>query len=70
MCQNFGITIHGIIINELAKHDCYPINDLKRDLESLTQIPVIGSIPYIQDFTIDKICEIVSKEIDIKSLVK
>jgi len=69
MCQNFGIKIRGIIINNLDKQG-YPINELKRDLESLTGIPVIGSIPYIQDFTIEKISEIVSKEIDIKSLVK
>jgi len=69
MCQNFGIKIYGIIINNLDKQG-YPINELKRDLESLTGISVIGSIPYLQDFTIDKISEIVSKEIDIKSLVK
>jgi len=69
MCQNSGIKIRGIIINNLDKHG-YPINELKRDLESLTEIPVIGSIPYIQDFTIDKISEIVSTQIDIKSLVE
>ena len=69
ICQNFGIKIRGIIINNLDKQG-YPINELKRDLESLTGIPVIGSIPFIQDFTIDKISEIVSKEIDIISLVK
>ena len=69
ICQNFGIKIRGIIINNLDKQG-YPINELKRDLESLTGIPVIGSIPFIQDFTIDKISEIVSKEIDIITLVK
>jgi dethiobiotin synthetase len=69
MCKNFGIKIRGLIINNLDKQG-YTINELKRDLESLTRIPVIGCIPYIQDFTIDKISEIVSKEIDIKTLVK
>ena len=68
-CENFGIKIHGIIINNINSHG-YPINELKRDIESLTKIPVIGSIPCIQDFTIDKISEIVSQEIDIMSLVK
>jgi len=69
MCQNSGIKIRGIIINNLDKQG-YPINELKRDLESLTGIPVIGSIPFIPDFSIDKISEIISKEIDITSLVK
>ena len=69
ICENFGIKIHGIIINNLDIHG-YPITELKRDIESLTKIPVIGSIPYMQDFTIDKISEIVSQEIDIMSLVK
>ena len=69
MCKDSGIKIRGLIINNLDKQG-YPINELKRDLESLTKISVIGSIPFIQDFSIDKISEIVSKEIDIKSLVK
>ena len=69
MCQNFGIKIHGLIINCLDKHG-YPINELKRDLESLTGITVLGTIPFIQDFSIEKISEIISHEIDISSLDK
>jgi dethiobiotin synthetase len=69
MCENFGIKISGIIINNSEKQG-YPINELKRDIESLTKTPVIGSIPYLQDFTIDKISEIVSQEINVLSLVK
>ena len=68
MCQNYGIKIHGLIINNIDKQG-YPINELTRDLESLTGISIIGSIPFMQDFSIDKISEIVSKEIDIQSLV-
>lgn len=68
MCKNSGIKIRGIIINNLDEHG-YPLDELKRDLESLTQLPVIGIIPYIQNFSIEKISEIVSKEIDITSLV-
>jgi dethiobiotin synthetase len=69
MCKNLGIKISGIIINNLDKHG-YPINELKRDIESLTKISVIGVIPYLQNFTINKISEIVSQEIDVMSLVK
>lgn len=68
ICKNSGIKIRGIIINNLDEHG-YPLDELKRDLESLTQLPVIGIIPYIQNFSIEKISEIVSKEIDITSLV-
>ncbi len=69
MCQNFGIKIRGLIINCLDKQG-YPINELKRDLESLTGITVLGTIPFIQDFSIEKISEIISHEIDISSLDK
>jgi dethiobiotin synthetase len=68
ICQDFGINIRGLIINTIDKNG-YPLNELKRDLESLTEISVLGSIPYIQDFTIDKISEIVSRSIDVRSLV-
>lgn len=69
ICKTSGIKIRGIIINNLDEHG-YPLDELKRDLESLTELPVLGIIPYIQDFTIDKISEIISKEINIASLVK
>ena len=67
MCQRYGIKIRGLIINNLESNG-YPINELKRDLEELTKKPVIGSIPFIKDFNLEKISQIVSNEIDLNSL--
>ena len=53
MCQKYKIPIKGIIINNFDKG--YPINQLKKDLESLTGIKVLGSIPFIKDMS-DKSC--------------
>jgi len=69
MCQDFGIKIRGIIINILDSNG-YPINILKRDLEELTNIPVIGSIPYLEKFDLEKLSEITTNNISLKSLFK
>ena len=45
MCQKYKIPIKGIIINNFDKG--YPINQLKKDLENLTGIKVLGSIPFL-----------------------
>ena len=67
MCQNYGIKIRGIIINVLDSNG-YPIDTLKRDLEELTNIPVIGSIPYMEDFDLGKLSQIITQNTSIKSL--
>jgi len=67
MCQNYGLKICGIIINVLDSKG-YPINTLKRDLEELTNIPVIGSIPYVEDFDLEKLSQIITNNISLKSL--
>ena len=67
ICQRYGIKVRGLIINNLESNG-YPINELKRDLEELTKKPVIGSIPFIKDFNLEKISQIVSNEIDLNSL--
>jgi dethiobiotin synthetase len=67
MCQRYGIKIRGLIINNLGT-DSYPIQELKRDLEKLTQKPVIGFLPFIKDFDLEKISQIISNEIDLHSL--
>ena len=67
MCQNYGIKTRGIIINVLDSNG-YPIDPLKRDLEELTNIPVIGSIPYMEDFDLGKLSQIITQNTSIKSL--
>jgi len=68
ICQKYGIKIRGLIINNLEPNG-YQINELKRDLEELTQKPVIGTIPFIKDFNLEKISQIVANEIDLHSLL-
>ncbi len=67
MCQNYGIKVRGIIINNLNSNG-YPTNELKRDIEELTEFPVLGSIPYVEDSNFEKISQIITDKIDVKSL--
>ena len=68
LCQKYKIPIKGIIINNFDNG--YPINQLKKDLESLTGIKVLGSIPFIKDMSDKSLYKIFKKNIDMKSLLK
>ena len=68
MCEKYKIPIKGIIINNFDKG--YPINQLKKDLESLTGIKVLGSIPFIKDMSDKSLYRIFKKNIDMKSLLQ
>ena len=68
MCQKYKIPIKGIIINNFDKG--YPINQLKKDLENLTGIKVLGSIPFIKDMSDNSLYRIFKKNIDMKSILK
>ena len=68
MCQKYKIPIKGIIINNFDKG--YPINQLKKDLENLTGIKVLGSIPFIKDMSDKSLYRIFKKNIDMKSLLQ
>jgi len=68
MCQKYKIPIKGIIINNFD--DGYPVNQLTKDLENLTSIKVLGSVPFIKDMSNASLNEIFQKNIDMKSLLK
>ena len=68
ICEKYKIPIKGIIINDFDKG--YPIKDLKRDLENLTDVPVIGAIPFIKDMSDASLNRIFKKNIDLKALLK
>jgi dethiobiotin synthetase len=68
LCQKYKIPIKGIIINNFDKG--YPINQLKKDLESLTGIKVLGSIPFIKDMSDKSLYGIFKKNIDMKFLLQ
>jgi len=46
----------------------YNVKELKRDLENLTNIPVLGSIPFIDDMSNTSLYRVFKKNIDFKSL--
>ena len=68
MCEKYKIPIKGIIINNFDKG--YPIKDLTRDLENLTGVPVLGSIPFIKDMSDSSLNNVFKKNIDLKLLLK
>ena len=68
LCQKYKIPIKGIIINNFD--DGYPINQLKKDLENLTGIKVLGSIPFIKDMSDTSLYRIFKKNINMKLLLK
>jgi dethiobiotin synthetase len=68
MCEKYKIPIKGIIINNFDS-DGYQIKTLKRDLQSLTGVPILGIIPYIENLSDDSLYKNFKKNIDMKSLI-
>lgn len=68
MCTIYGLRVHGIIINNFDVNG-YSINELKRDLEKLTAIPVLGVMPNIKNFNLETLRDSIEKEIDLQSLL-
>jgi len=68
MCEKYKIPVKGIIINNFD--DGYPITELKRDLQNLTGIKVLGSIPFIKNMSDASLYRIFKKNIDMKTLLK
>jgi len=67
-CEKFKIPIKGIIINNFDKG--YSIKQLKNDLEGLTGVPVLGSIPFLKDLRDASLYRIFKKNIDFKSILE
>lgn len=67
MCEKYKIPIKGIIINNFDQG--YPVNQLKRDLENLTNVPVLGSIPFIKDMSDSSLNKVFTKNISLKNLL-
>ena len=68
MCEKYKIPIKGIIINNFEKG--YAVKDLTSDLESLTGVPVLGSIPFIKDMSDSSLNRVFKKNLDLKLLLK
>jgi len=68
MCEKYKIPIKGIVINNFDS-DGYNVRDLKRDLENLTHIPIIGSIPFIENMSDASLYRVFKKNLDFKFLL-
>jgi len=68
MCEKYKIPIKGIIINNFDTG--YPVKDLTSDLENLTNVPVLGSIPFVKDMSNTSLFRIFKKNLDLKLLLK
>jgi dethiobiotin synthetase len=68
MCEKYKIPVKGIVINNFDTNG-YNVKELKRDLENLTNIQVLGSIPFIDDMSDTSLYSVFKKNIDFKSLL-
>lgn len=68
MCEKYGIPIRGIIINDFDSGG-YKTKELARDLKNLSKIPILGSIPFIDDLSDSSLYKIFKKSIDFKLLL-
>lgn len=66
VCRDGRIPIRGIIINDID--DGYPADQLRRDLEDLTGLPVLGSIPRLSSLDYDVVSEAVSRGVNLDCL--
>ena len=68
MCHKYKIPLKGIIINNFHK-DGYDSKELCRDLSQLSEVPIIGNIPYIKKLIDSKfVYETFKKSINSKFL--
>ena len=70
MCKDYGIKIHGLVINNFDEKGTPAEKNAPSTLYELTSIPILGTIPFIKDLNnIEKLIESVEKNIDVKSLI-
>ena len=68
MCEKYKIPVKGIIINNFDTNG-YNVKELKRDLENLTNMPILGTIPFIDDMSDTSLYRVFKKNINFKSLL-
>ena len=68
MCKNMNIPIKGLIINNFDSTG-YPIADLERDLSTLTDLPVLCSLPHMKKFNLSDYSDLIQEKVDILDLV-
>ena len=68
MCEKYKIPIKGIIINNFDEG--YTVKELTRDLQNLTGVKVLGSIPFLNNLSDDSLYRIFKQNIDFKLLLQ
>lgn len=69
MCENFKIPIKGIIINNFES-DGYDPSLLKRDLQKLIGVKVLGIVPFIENLSDESLYQNFKKNINFSALLK
>jgi len=69
MCEKYKIPIKGIIINDFDS-DGYNTKELTRDFKSLTGVPILGTIPFINNLSDTSLYRIFKKNLNLKLLLK
>lgn len=67
MCKRFRIPLRGIIINDFDGAG-YPAKELARDLQDLTGIRVLGSVPFIKDVGGASVYRVFRRGVDLAGL--
>ena len=69
-CKDYDIKVKGLVINNFDEKGSSAEKSAPTTLYELTGINIIGIIPFIKDLNqIDKMVEMVSKKVDVKSLI-
>ena len=68
MCKNMKIPVKGLIINNFDSTG-YPVSDLERDLNALTDLPVLCSLPHMQKFNLNDYAKMIENKLDLLSLI-
>ena len=68
ICESYGIPITGIVINSVTKNG-YDVNELSDDLEELTGKPVLGVVPHMENFELEKFIEVFSQNIKLEKFL-
>ena len=68
MCKNMKIPVKGLIINNFDSTG-YPVSDLERDLNALTDLPVLCSLPHMPKFNLNDYAKMIENKMDLLSLI-
>ena len=68
ICKSMKISVKGLIINNFDSTG-YPISELERDLSTLTNLPVLCSLPHLTKFNLTDFSEMIENQVDISALI-